>query len=447
MDQFGNYNNNEETSENKQSDNQSYNASPQNPYPMARETKSFSSNVYGAQSLSENKPDQGEPCQHFDSEGRPIPPHGAPPHGMPPHGKNGKRPPKPGKIYFLAIVFALIASIVGTIIANEYLEDKYITSDTVVLYQSAVTTTTSSSDATYASVAAAVANTVVEIYTEEVSSSRFGQYVTEGAGSGVIISEDGYIITNAHVIDGATTVYVMLTDGTTYKATVIGSDSDSDIAVLKIDASGLQAAVFADSDSIVVGEEVVAVGNPLGELGGSVTVGIISALDREISVDGVTMNLLQTDAAINPGNSGGGLFNMNGELIGIVNAKYADDDIDNIGFAIPSNDALSVATDIIEVGYVTGKPALGISVYEISSTTEAKQYGFNMAGIYIVGSTNSEELLYGDLILSVDDVDISSTDDIATALSGKEIGDTVTVVVLRDRTIVSIEVTLVEYVG
>ncbi|MFI3166304.1 MAG: trypsin-like peptidase domain-containing protein [Bacillota bacterium] len=445
MDQFGNYNNSDETNQNNQAENQGYQA-PQNPYPMAREPQVYGANIYGA-TPSENKPQQCEPQQHFDSEGRPIPPHGAPPHGMPPHGKKGKRPPRPGKIYLLAIVFALIASIIGTVIANEYLEDKYITSDTVVLYQSAVTTTTSSSDATYASVTEAVFNTVVEIYTEAVSSSRFGQYVTEGAGSGVIISEDGYIITNNHVIDGATTVYVATADGTTYKATVIGSDSDSDIAVLKIDASGLQAAVFADSDTLVVGEEVLAVGNPLGELGGSVTNGIISALDREIDVDGVMMNLLQTNAAINPGNSGGGLFNMDGELVGIVNAKSTGDDIDNIGFAIPANDALAVATDLIEIGYVTGKPALGISVYEFSSSTEARQYGFTMSGVYIVGSTNSEELLYGDLILSVDDVEITETDDIATAISGKEIGDTVTVVVLRERTTVEIEVTLVEYVG
>ncbi len=445
MDQFGNYTNNDENNENNQNAGQSYQAPSSTQYGMAQNKPSYGMNVYGADSINKTQtPPHQEGQQHFDVQGRPIPPDG---HGKPPHGKNGKRPPRPGKVYFIAIVLAIIASICGTIFANEYLEDKYITSDTVVLYQSAVTTTTSSSDATYASVAEAVFDTVVEIYTEAVSSSRFGQYVTEGAGSGVIISEDGYIITNNHVIDGATTVYVRLTDGTTYKATVIGSDSDSDIAVLKIDASGLQAAVFADSDNIVIGEEVLAVGNPLGELGGSVTNGIISALDREIEVDGVVMNLLQTNAAINPGNSGGGLFNMNGELVGIVNAKSSGDDIDNIGFAIPSNDALAVATDIIEVGYVTGKPAIGISVYEITSTTEARQYGFSMAGIYIIDSTNSENLQYGDLILSVDDVEISTTDDIATAISGKEIGDTVTVIILRDRATYSVEVTLVEYTG
>ncbi|MFI3167870.1 MAG: trypsin-like peptidase domain-containing protein [Bacillota bacterium] len=431
MDQFENYNNEEKNEITNVENNQP------NEYKMygMQNQQNVYGKVYGQQENSTQS-------EH---------PQGCPPDGNHPHPHpNHPRPPKPpkmGRVYLLVIIFALIASFAGTVIASEFAVEKTVTDQTVVLYQSAVTTTTSSSDATYASVSASVSDTVVEIYTEAVSASRFGQYVTEGAGSGVIISEDGYIITNAHVIDGATTVYVLTTEGTTYTATVIGSDSDADIAVIKIDASGLQSAVFADSDSLVVGEEVIAVGNPLGELGGSVTAGIISALDREIEVDGVVMNLLQTDAAINPGNSGGGLFNMNGELVGIVNAKYADDDIDNIGFAIPANDALSVATDLIKVGYVTGKPAIGISVFEVLSITTAKQYGLSMAGVYISDSTNSTDLQYGDLILAVDETEITSSDDIATALSGKEIGDTVVVTILRDRNTYQVTVTLVEYKG
>ncbi len=365
-----------------------------------------------------------------------------------PEPQNGKRKkdkkPKMWLVYILVLILAVGGSFGGTYLANSYLNANSIKSGTVVLYQSAITTEADPSEATYASVSQSVANSVVEIYTEQVESSMFGQYVTEGAGSGVIISEDGYIITNHHVIDGAVSVYVRLTNGEEYSAVIIGKDADHDIAVIKITKSGLQPAVFADSDKLIVGEEVIAVGNPLGELGGSVTNGIISALDRKIQIDDVTMNLLQTNTAINPGNSGGGLFNMKGELVGVVNAKNGGEKIDNIGFAIPSNDALKVATDLMESGYVTGKPAIGISVYEFTSLSEAKQYGFNMTGVYIVESTNSTELEYGDLILAVEDEEISQSADIASALSGKEVGEKVTVTILRGRATHEVEVTLVE---
>ena len=166
--------------------------------------------------------------------------------------------------------------------------------------------------------------TVVEIVTESVSTATTfwgGNYVTSGAGSGVIISSDGLIITNNHVVSGANTIKVTLKDGTQYDAKLIGTDPDSDIAVIKIEATGLPCALVGDSDKLEVGDEVVAVGNPLGELGGTVTNGIISALSRDVNIDGTEMSLIQTNAAVNPGNSGGGLFNMYGGLIGIVNAK------------------------------------------------------------------------------------------------------------------------------
>ncbi len=173
-------------------------------------------------------------------------------------------------------------------------------------------------------VIANISDTVVEITTEAVvKGSFFGNYVSEGAGSGVIMSEDGYIITNNHVISGADTIKVRAKDGTEYSATLISTDSQADIAVIKVDANSLHAVTFGSSDSVTVGEPAIAIGNPLGELGGTVTTGIVSALDREVAIDGNTMRLLQTDASINPGNSGGGLFNMKGELIGIVNAKSA----------------------------------------------------------------------------------------------------------------------------
>ena len=193
-----------------------------------------------------------------------------------------------------------------------------------VIYQSVVRTSSSSSSDSSLSisdVAAVASNSVVEITTETVMmGTRMGQFVSEGAGSGVIITSDGYILTNNHVIDGASKITVRLKDGTSYNGVVVGLDEKTDLAVIKVDASDLQPAVFGDSSSLTVGETAVAIGNPLGQLGGTVTSGIISALDREISIDGETMTLLQTSAAINPGNSGGGLFNSYGELIGIVNA-------------------------------------------------------------------------------------------------------------------------------
>lgn len=200
-------------------------------------------------------------------------------------------------------------------------------------------------DLSVAEVVEQVADTVVEITTTNVVTDRFyGQYVTSGAGSGVIISENGYIITNHHVIDGARRITVRLTDGSEFSATLIGSNADKDIALLKISATGLRAAVLGSSEALVVGQEVVAIGNPLGSLGGTVTDGIISALDRTVVIDGHRMTLMQTNAAINPGNSGGGLFNRAGELIGIVNAKQADTGIEGLGFAIP----IDVAWETVE---------------------------------------------------------------------------------------------------
>ncbi len=182
------------------------------------------------------------------------------------------------------------------------------------------------------------ADTVVEIVTESVSRHDiFGQYTTSGAGSGVLVSDDGYIVTNHHVIDGATNIIVTLRNGTKYDAKLIASDAQSDLAVVKIKAENLPVAQFADSDKLEVGQAAIAIGNPLGSLGGSVSLGILSALDREITVGEYTMTLLQTDTAINPGNSGGGLFDKNGALIGIVNAKSGGENIDGLGFAIPAN--------------------------------------------------------------------------------------------------------------
>lgn len=205
----------------------------------------------------------------------------------------------------------------------------------------------SSGGLTVSEIAEQTVDSVVEISTETVTTgNRIRQYVSEGAGSGVIISSDGYIATNKHVIEGASKIIVRLRSGEEYSAELIGSDSKTDIAVLKISAEGLEAAVYGDSGSLITGELAVAIGNPLGELGGTVTEGIISALNRTITIDDEEMSLLQTSAAINPGNSGGGLFNNQAQLIGIVNAKSSGSDVEGLGFAIPINSVKDVMEQI-----------------------------------------------------------------------------------------------------
>lgn len=306
---------------------------------------------------------------------------------------------------------------------------------------------------TYKQVAEAVTPTVVEIVTESVSTATTfwgGNYVTSGAGSGVIISSDGLIITNNHVVSGANTIKVTLKDGTQYDASLVGTDSDSDIAVIKIDATGLPCALVGNSDKLEVGDEVVAVGNPLGELGGTVTNGIISALSRDVNISGTEMTLIQTNAAVNPGNSGGGLFNMYGELIGIVNAKSTNTSsgtaVEGIGFAIPVNSATNVAEELVNYGYVRGKVMLGITYVEIDNAYDAMRYGVSDFGIYVVSSEYTDELRSGDRIVAVDDTQISDSSDLKGILQNHSDGDVLTLKVVRGGQYYDIKVTLHEYV-
>ncbi|MCR5482109.1 MAG: trypsin-like peptidase domain-containing protein, partial [Clostridia bacterium] len=207
--------------------------------------------------------------------------------------------------------------------------------------------TATKSDLSIQEVIALAANSVVEITTEQVvNDSWMQQYVSEGAGSGVIISADGYIVTNNHVISGASKISVKLKNGKTYDAEVVGADTQTDVAVIKINESKLTAAVFGDSDKLQVGDLAVAIGNPLGQLGGTATEGIISALDRTLTIEGRQMTLLQTSASVNPGNSGGGLFNGKGQLIGMVVAKSAGSNVEGLGFAIPVNNVKTVANQL-----------------------------------------------------------------------------------------------------
>ena len=317
------------------------------------------------------------------------------------------------------------------------------------------TTTTASSTSKANSTSEIVkktADSVVEISTESVVTGSFAQqYVQQGAGSGVIISQDGYILTNNHVINGANSVKVRLRDGTEYDATIIGSDSDNDIALLKVSATGLSPATFGDSNSLAVGDYVVAIGNPLGELGGTVTDGIISALARKVTIEDTQMTLLQTNAQVNPGNSGGGLFNANGELVGIVNAKQSATEVEGIAFAIPINNVLDILSDLKEYGYVTGKVDLGIDFTDITSDETAFYYGVNQTGCYVLSvdsGSNAEKagVTRGDLVTKVNDTDVSSSSDITTALEKAEVGDTVTFTVSRRGTSKTISFVLEEYI-
>ncbi len=333
------------------------------------------------------------------------------------------------------------------------------TGDSVVLTRDLTTVVRESGDSaelSIAEVAELVCDSVVEITTEFRTVGYFSQ-VTSGAGSGVIIAENGYIITNNHVIadtdnDGslADSIKVRLTNGEIYEASVIGADSDSDIAVIKIEASGLKFASFGDSDSLVVGEGVVAVGNPLGTLGGTVTNGIISALDREIDVDGNTMTLLQTNAAVNPGNSGGGLFNMAGNLIGIVNAKSSGTGIEGLAFAIPANDAYEIACELIEHGYVRGKVFLGVTFANVTSQSVAYRYfGSSSTGVYVIETAegyNDNNLKYGDRIIAVNGTEISDTSDITLILKGCSVGDQIEFTLYRDKKLTTVTLTCFEKV-
>ena len=297
------------------------------------------------------------------------------------------------------------------------------------------------------------ADSVVEIATEGVKTGSFAQqYVVKGAGSGVIISEDGYIITNHHVIEGANSVTVTLRDGnTSYTAAVIGSDSDNDIALLKVDANGLTPATFGDSSKLAVGDYVVAIGNPLGELGGTVTDGIISALARDVTIEDQNMTLLQTNAQISPGNSGGGLFNANGELIGIVNAKDSATEVEGIAFAIPINNVLDIIDDLKSYGYVTGKIDLGMQLTDITSKDTAFYYGVNQTGCYVLSVTrgsNAETAGFttGDLITKVNGTSVSTSADVEKALENSKVGDNVKFTVYRNGTTKDLSLILAEYV-
>ena len=296
------------------------------------------------------------------------------------------------------------------------------------------------SNMTVKEITEAAKDSVVEITTESVTSdSWMQQYVTQGAGSGVIITEDGYITTNNHVIDGAGKITVTTADGKEYNAELVGTDSLSDVAVLKIDADGLSPATYGNSDQLAVGDMAVAIGNPLGELGGTVTAGIISALDRQLVIDGKTMTLLQTDTSINPGNSGGGLFNGDGQLVGIVVAKSSGSDVEGLGFAIPINKAAEVAQQLMDKGYVSGQPSTGMTYTESSASGTGFEQFFGESQsrnvyIYSVDGNNAKKAGFraGDMVYAVEGTQITSFDELSSIVTAHKVGDKLNFTIVRN---------------
>lgn len=294
---------------------------------------------------------------------------------------------------------------------------------------------------TPAEVYASTVNSVVSINCSAVSTNIFGQQ-TESAssGSGFIYTADGYIVTNQHVVANASSINVTLYNSDTYPATLVGSDSDYDVAVLKIDATDLPAVTLGSSTDVNVGDTVLAIGNPLGELTFSMSSGIVSCVNRAINVEGTPFNMIQVDASINPGNSGGPLMNLYGEVVGIVSAKYssyADTTVEGLGFAIPINDVQSIISDIMENGSVTDKAYMAITAGTMTQQMAA-QYKINATeGVFVYsvedgGAGDKAGLKLGDVITKLNDTQITSMEDLSAAKKGFKAGDTVTLTVLRD---------------
>ena len=363
---------------------------------------------------------------------------------------------KPGTMVAGLLVAAMLAGFGGSAIGNAVFggssggttvnEGKRPTS---VINTASIDT---SKQMTAAEVYAKNVNSTVGI-TTQVTTNYWG-YTTQSAasGSGFIYSSDGYILTNFHVIESASSIKVTLYDGTSYDAKLVGYDESNDIAVLKIDAENLTPVTIGDSDNLNVGDSVIAIGNPLGELTFSLTSGAVSALDREVTMsNNVTMNLIQTDCAINSGNSGGALFNLYGEVIGITNAKYSSSgssgeaSIDNIGFAIPINSVRSIVESIIKNGYIV-KPYIGVSVEDVSS--EMTSYGLP-AGAVVRSVTDGAPaaqagLQANDIITAVDGTEITGSNDLVQIVTAKKAGDTLKLSVYRQGQTLELTVTVAE---
>lgn len=377
-------------------------------------------------------------------------------HSTDPHSsdkyKKSKREPKYVKRSVFAIFLVagiILSSVLGSLVsiivlnANGYLSKGRKPSASLSHLDVSKAT---GSKLTVSEIVAKNENSVVEITVAGTKQGGWGQTeISQGSGSGVIVNKNGYIVTNHHVLEGANKVQVRLHNGDVYEATIVGGDSDNDLAVIKIDAKNLTPVTIGKSSDVAVGDLAVAIGNPLGKLGGTATSGIISALDRRLTIGDRTMNLLQTDAAINPGNSGGGLFDGAGNLIGIVDAKSAGSGIEGLAFAIPIDSIADSINDLIEHGKVRTKPSIGILIQDVSDEN-ASFYNVNKPGVYIAEVTgeNAKKAGFqeGDRVISVNGKKIESSRDLISRVRSYKVGDTVTVVVSRSDQEISIKTVL-----
>ena len=351
------------------------------------------------------------------------------------------------RVAALCLVCALVGGVIGG--GGVAVATGMLNGDSTTIYEGTRTPTTVSVAnvtgnelLTAPEIYAAYVGSTVGITTEIVTTNGWGQPVSAAAaGSGFVITEDGYILTNYHVIEDANSIKVTFVDGTSYDATLVGGEEENDIAVLKINANGLTPVIIGNSDNVQVGEQVVAIGNPLGELTYSMTQGIISAKDRSITMEnGEVMNMLQTDTAINSGNSGGPLFDMYGQVIGITSAKLSGSSsssatIEGLGFAIPINDIKDMVTDIMENGYVTGKPYLGITVSTVPESV-SERYGMSQGALVESGDPTScaatAGLQKGDIITALNGTTVISSAELVEEKKQYQAGDTVSIDIERD---------------
>ncbi len=370
-----------------------------------------------------------------------------------------------GKVVFLVLICMILSAIVGfgaTVTANRFLPAQEGNAATEKTADDGFTLEeVTGSNMSIQEIASKNSGSIVEIRTESVEQDPWLQeYVTEGAGSGIIIKSDGYIMTNHHVIAGAGTIYVSnrsdkADSDREYKATLVGVNKENDIAVLKIDAEGLAPVTYGNSDKVQPGDLAVIIGNPLGELGDTVSAGVISAKDRTVSIEDRTMSLMQTDASVNPGNSGGGLFNESGQLIGVVVAKSAGSNVEGIGFAIPVNVAAKIADEIITSGGdVSSSPSSqkgvaysGMRYVDLTDKEKARNYDVATPGIYIEEvveeNPRSADFRSGDMVYSIDGKRIDSLDSLQKAITAHSPGETAKFVIVRDGERISISLELI----
>lgn len=380
-----------------------------------------------------------------------------------------------GKVVAAAVAFALLGGVGGGVLGAYLSDEKWekstqelqnnlqsqinslqgqLTTGTVSGEDGTATVSPVSSGAqlTPKQVYAQNVNSVVSITNQGVTGNGWAQQEFTGSGSGFILTEDGYVLTNYHVVEDAQALTVTTYDGTEYAAELIGYDELSDVALLKVDASGLPAVTIGSSAALSVGDQVCAIGNPLGELASSQTVGYVSAKDRTVNTDGTILTMIQTDAAINSGNSGGPLFNMQGEVVGITTAKYSGStssgaSIEGIGFAIPIDDVMNLVDDLMEYGYVTNQAYLGVYLEEMDANV-AQAYGLpsgpRVQSVVEGSCAETAGIQAGDIIIGLGDQEVSSYSDLTYALRSFKAGDTTTIQVYRSGQELTLNITLDE---